>query len=344
MRFAFTSEQLAIRDSARAVFERTCPASRLREAWSSEDGAVPELSSRLAELGLPGLLAREADGGAGLGEVELALVLQEHGRFAVPGNFAPTASIAVPLLRDGAEKPRARWLRALASGTATAAVGFADSAPVLGAGTADVLLLKRDDELHAVDRRRAMLTPKPAVDGARRLFDVRWSPSEESLVAAGPAAKRLLADALDRGALAAAAELLGLARQMIDTTVAYVKSRHQFGRPVGSFQAIKHHLADAHIAVETSAPAVYRAAWSLAARAPERTLHTSMAKALASEAALLAARKALQCHGAIGYAIENDLHMWMKRTWALAAAWGDAGWHRERVARILIPRAGEVGG
>jgi alkylation response protein AidB-like acyl-CoA dehydrogenase len=122
-----------------------------------------------------------------------------------------------------------------------------------------------------------------------------------------------------------------------------VKARHQFGKPVGSFQAVKHHLADALVAIEMAAPAVYRAAYSLAHGDAERSTHASMAKALASEAAQLVARKALQCHGAIGYAFENDLHMWMKRAWALSAAWGDAAWHRERVARAIFGTAGAGG-
>src|SRR5439155_24977645 len=107
--------------------------------------------------------------------------------------------------------------------------------------------------------------------------------------------------------------------------------REQFGRPVGSFQAVKHHLADVLVQLELARPVVYRAAWSLAHRLPERSTHVSMAKACASDAAGEAARAALQCHGAIGYSFEHDLHLWMKRAWALARTWGDAAWHRARI-------------
>jgi alkylation response protein AidB-like acyl-CoA dehydrogenase len=340
MRFAFTPEQLAIRDSVRTVFERECPPERVRTAWSAPDGLVPELHAKLAELGVPGMLAPEEAGGLGLTEIELVLVMEEHGRFAVPGRLVETAAIAVPLLREANGARGEYWLRKLATGEATAATALDDAPYVVGAGSADVLLLRRGNEIHAVEAGRADLEAHAAVDGTRRLFHVRWTPSAETLVASGPAAEELLTDAADRGAAAAAAELIGLARRMVEATVAYVKARHQFGRPVGSFQAVKHHLADAHIAIETSTPAVYRAAYSLARRADDRSVHASTAKALASDAALLAARKALQCHGAIGYAVENDLHMWMKRAWALAASWGDAGWHRERVARVLFSAGG----
>jgi alkylation response protein AidB-like acyl-CoA dehydrogenase len=337
VRFAFTAEQLAIRDGVRALFRRECPPERVREAWATTDGRVPGLWGKLGELGVPGLLAPQDDGGLAMTELELVLVLEDAGRFAAPEPLVDTAAVAVPLLRDTSGPPRARWLRALASGEATAAVALEAAPYVMGADTADVLVLQRGDEIHAIERANASLEAHASIDGTRRPFRVGWTASASTLVAHGPEA---VADAADRGAVAAAAELVGLGRQMIETTVAYVKTRHQFGKPVGSFQAVKHHLADAHVAVETSAPAVYRAAWSLAHRSPERSVHASTAKALASDAATLAARKALQCHGAIGYAFENDLHLWMKRTWALAAAWGDAAWHRERVAGVLSSAGG----
>jgi alkylation response protein AidB-like acyl-CoA dehydrogenase len=123
---------------------------------------------------------------------------------------------------------------------------------------------------------------------------------------------------------------------MLDLTVAYVTERRQFGVPVGSFQAVKHHLADARIALEFARPLVYRAAWSLTQADPDTPVHVSMAKAQASDAAHQAGRAALQCHGAIGYSYEYDLHLFLKRAWALEATWGDAAWHRARVGRAIM--------
>jgi alkylation response protein AidB-like acyl-CoA dehydrogenase len=114
-----------------------------------------------------------------------------------------------------------------------------------------------------------------------------------------------------------------------------VKERQQFGVAVGSFQAVKHHLADAALALEFARPAVHRAAWSVATSAPTRARDVSMAKAMASDASELAGRKALQCHGAIGYTVEADLHLYMKRTWALARSWGDSAFHTHRDADAL---------
>jgi hypothetical protein len=122
---------------------------------------------------------------------------------------------------------------------------------------------------------------------------------------------------------------------MLDMTVTYVKDRHQFGVPIGSFQAVKHHLADAALALEPTRPALWRAAWSVAHDEPTRSRDVSMVKAMASDAAQLAGRKALQCHGAIGYTVEADLHLYLKRTWALARSWGDAAFHTDRVATAL---------
>jgi alkylation response protein AidB-like acyl-CoA dehydrogenase len=123
---------------------------------------------------------------------------------------------------------------------------------------------------------------------------------------------------------------------MIAMTVEYATTRHQFGVPIGSFQAVKHHLANARLALEFARPLVYRAAWTIATNDADRAVAVSLAKASASDAALLAARVALQCHGAIGYTTEYDLHLFMKRTWALAATWGDAAWHRARVGRAIL--------
>jgi alkylation response protein AidB-like acyl-CoA dehydrogenase len=169
-------------------------------------------------------------------------------------------------------------------------------------------------------------SPVQSVDESRRLFSVTpgRDPSDLSLDVVQ-----------DRAALAAAAQLCGLADAMLELTVPYASERKQFGAPIGSFQAVKHHLADAALALEFARPLVYRAAWEVEHATGEASVAVSLAKAAASDAGVIASRKALQVHGAIGYAHEYDLHLWMKRAWALAAAWGDAAWHRNRIASAL---------
>ena len=200
------------------------------------------------------------------------------------------------------------------------------------AESADRLVMFHDGTFQVLERTDATLTPRASVDGSRRLADVAWDATVSTPLGAPDDAGL----AFNRGAVATAAQLVGLARRMLDMTVAYASDREQFGVPIGSFQAVKHHLADARIALEFARPLVYRAAWSLAHGDPEHEIHVSMAKATAGEAALLAGRKALQCHGAIGYSYEYDLHLFMKRAWALAACWGDASWHRARVGRAIL--------
>jgi Acyl-CoA dehydrogenase, C-terminal domain/Acyl-CoA dehydrogenase, N-terminal domain len=159
-----------------------------------------------------------------------------------------------------------------------------------------------------------------------------WDLGAATLVTDDPEVVEL---ARDRGAWGTAAMLVGLGQRMIELAVAHVTERHQFGVPVGSFQAVKHQLADAHKDLAFARPVVHRAAHSLATGAADRGRDVSMAKALAGDAAWRAGRVALQCHGAIGYTVEHDLHLYLKRTWALAKAYGDAGWHRDRVARAV---------
>ncbi|HEY2517137.1 MAG TPA: acyl-CoA dehydrogenase family protein, partial [Polyangiaceae bacterium] len=254
------------------------------------------------------------------------------GRFAAPVPLLDTMAVAAPLLRDvGHTAP----LAAIAKGEARVAVGLSGTY-LLGAAEADLLLLVRDGALHGVRHADTTLEAEPSIDGARHLARVRWTPKPETLLASEGAAVQPLADAFDRGALGASAELLGLAQRMIEIAVEYAKVRKQFGAPIGSFQAVKHHLASALLKVEFARPAVYRAAYSMAQNDPERSVHVSMGKACAGDAATHAARAALQCHGAIGYSFEHDLHLWMKRAWALAAAWGHADWHRARVATAIL--------
>ncbi|MEZ5144112.1 MAG: acyl-CoA dehydrogenase [Acidimicrobiales bacterium] len=207
---------------------------------------------------------------------------------------------------------------------------------VLDAGAADLIVLDRGDRLFALPGPAVTLTPQPSVDGSRRLYSVDWLPADELVLAEGEAGWHAVNAAFDRGALGTAAQLIGLADRMLETTVEYVKQREQFGVPIGSFQAIKHHLADALLRLEFARPVVYSAAWSMQEGLDTHSREVSMAKCLASTAATTVARTALQCHGAIGYTVEYDLHLWMKRVWGLAASWGDAAYHRNRVGLAVL--------
>jgi alkylation response protein AidB-like acyl-CoA dehydrogenase len=341
MRFDFTAEQVAFRDAARELLTRACPPARVRAAWD-EDGSEPlRVWPQLAAMGVVGMTAPERWGGLGLTMLDLVLVLEETGRAALPEPLVETTAVAIPLLDEVAsDAVKDRWIGGAAGGKAVIAVGIgpdAGTSPlVIEARRAHLLLLEHGGELHAVEPGRATLTAQPSVDGARRLYRVDWTPSPATRLAGGASARAALDDAHDRGAVAAAAQLLGVSRHLLDMTVDYAKVRTQFGKPIGSFQAVKHQLADALVAVELARPCVYRAAHAVAHREADRAVFAAMAKARASDAAVRVARTALQCHGAIGYSFEYDLHLWMKRAWTLAAAWGDAAWHRTRIAAAVL--------
>jgi alkylation response protein AidB-like acyl-CoA dehydrogenase len=340
--FAFDEQQLEFRAQLRAFAEKQCTPADLRESWSSALGWSRPRWAGLADMGVVGLTVPEEHGGMGLGLVDLVGLLEEAGRSGLPEPLVETTALGVPVLVEAPGKQgaalRARWLTPVADGGAAIAVGMSSMPAVPAAVGADLLLLERDGELHAVPAAAVVLTPRPALDGSRRLAQVDWEPSAATLVVSGFEAEGVLAALADRAAMGVGAVLVGVADRLVAMAAQYAGERSQFGRPIGSFQAVKHHLADALVRVEFARPVVYRAAVSLADGDRHAGLHASMAKAMASEAATVAARTALQVHGAIGYTWEHDLHLWMKRAWALAAAWGDAAAHRARVLEILVAR------
>jgi alkylation response protein AidB-like acyl-CoA dehydrogenase len=327
MHFAFSDEQIALRDAVRELLTKECPPSAVRDAWTNETGRCPSAWDALTEMGVLGVLAPESVGGLGLTDVDLVLVLEETGRFALPEPIVETAAVAMPLLAARGDE-RAT---ALIEG-ASAALAHALAPRAVWADTAACIVVLGSAQASVVARDAVTLEPCPSVDGARRLFTL--GPVPWAAVRAEYNEEVDLA--FDRAALGTAAQLIGLTDRMIEMTVEYATTRHQFGVPIGSFQAVKHHLANARLALEFARPLVYRAAWTIATGDAERAVAVSLAKASASDAALLAARVALQCHGAIGYTTEYDLHLFMKRTWALAATLGDAAWHRARVGRAIL--------
>lgn len=344
MRFAFSDDQLLLQSTVRDFLGKECTPEVVRAIWSSENGHDVALWSKLAELGVPGALVSDSHGGMGLDERDLVLLLEETGRAALPAPVVATAAVGAPLLRDAGNAALAdAWLPRVATGDALLAVGLSANPFVTDAGVADLLLLAHGDELHAIERSAATLTHQPANDPARRLFSVAWKPSSSTRIASSDAARALLDAALDRGALACAAQAIGVADQLIAIAVQFAGQRQQFGRPIGSFQALQHKLADAKVKLEYARPVVYKAAHAVATTSVSRSIDVSHAKIAATEAAALAARTALQVHGAIGYTWEQDLHIWMRRAWSLEREFGDAAFHLDRVSAFVLADGAPIG-
>jgi alkylation response protein AidB-like acyl-CoA dehydrogenase len=287
-------------------------------AWSAGDtGPGRKVWATLTDLGVTALAVAEKYDGIEADPVDLVVAAERLGYWGVPGPVAESIAVAPVLLSDDQRSA------GLASGELIATVALPPRVPrAVDADTAGLILVAGDGEV----RDGAAAEKHESVDPARRLFDV---------TAVGEPQKADTARAFEFGALTTAALLVGAGQAMLDASVSYAKQRSQFGRVIGSYQAIKHKLADVYIAVEMARPLVYGAALSLADGSPDTARDVSAAKAAASGAALLSARSSLQTHGAIGFTQEHDLSLLLLRVQALHSAWGDPSWHRRRVLEAL---------
>jgi alkylation response protein AidB-like acyl-CoA dehydrogenase len=325
MRFEHTDEQ---RDFARSINQLLASADTVAaaRAWADGDHA-PGLAvwRKLADQGVTALLVPEDAGGLGASATELVIALEAIGRHAVPGPWVESAAYVPAALvdADGADS----LLAALAEGAVATVAAPPQSPYALDADAAEHVLLADGDGL----RRATAGEELTSVDRARRLF--RVVADGAAPVIAGPPCGR----AFDLASLATAAQLLGAGERLLADSVAYVQQRRQFGRPIGSYQAIKHHLADVRIALDFARPLVDGAALS---DDDTRSRDVSAAKVACADAAHLASRVALQVHGAVGYTAELDLSLWILKVRALTGAWGTPAFHRSRVLAALVPAAG----
>jgi alkylation response protein AidB-like acyl-CoA dehydrogenase len=324
MDFTFTEEQLMFAETAKTLLADTCTPAQLRELMAKGEARDQARWNAIVDTGLTLVLLPEAAGGLGLNETDFAPIAEAAGYAALPEPLVESAGVAAPMLAaiDPSATP-------LADPSMTMAIQHPLNPFVADADTAAALLLHREGEVHLVDPSAVTLTREESIDPFRRLFRVDWSPSAATRLDADP----LLWDrALDRAALFAAAQGLGLAQRSIDLAVAYAKERTQFGKPIGSYQAVKHHLASAQVAVEFARPVVNAAAAEIGHSDAQSKARISHAKLGALEAADQAARASIQVHGAMGYSWEVDVHFFLKRALGLTYAWGDPAFHRARIA------------
>jgi alkylation response protein AidB-like acyl-CoA dehydrogenase len=363
--FDLNDEQRQIKETARDFLAARYKGERIRELSESERGFEAADWEEMAGLGWPGLVIPEEWGGQGLGGVELAVVFEEMGYALAPSPLLSNTVAGLALALCGSDEQRERYLRPLAEGTARGTMAATDAgspaAPnrftmeskasadgvvlegekvlVMDADAADFLIVPTADGVrHIVERGQAgvMLTLEPSIDTTRRHYAVRFDgvevPAERTL----PAAPEEYLPVFGRMCVVLAAELTGIAQRTMEMAVSYAGERQQFGRPIGSYQAVSHRCAQMLLEVEGARSATYYAAWAADNEPETLPLAASMAKAYASDAGWRVSAASLQVHGGIGFTWEHDLHLWLKRARADAAAAGDARFHRDLVADLVL--------
>ncbi|QFG21623.1 acyl-CoA dehydrogenase family protein [Actinomadura sp. WMMB 499] len=367
MSMAMTDEQRSLRDTARRFLNSVTPLERVREVMDTPAAFDAELWRRMStDLGAAGLAVPEEFGGAGLGFQEVSHLAEEAGRALAPSALLGTAGLAVPALNAGTEDARAALLPRIADGsavasmawlapgerwhsTATAATATAGHewtvtgafSPVLDGAAATVLLVLAEapggPTMLAVETGSpgVRIEPLPALDQTRGLARVDLADTPATLVSAPGAGRGLLGEALAHADAVLAAEMVGGAQACLDMSVEYAKVREQFGRPIGSFQAIKHKCAEMLVEIEGARAMARYAAWCADEAPRELEPAAAVAKATAAEAYFRAAGDNLQIHGGIGVTWEHDAHLYFKRAKASLMLFGDVGDYRRRIADLI---------
>ena len=334
----YDEEHALLRAEARRWLEERFPIARVRALADAEAGEDPADWKELGELGWLGLCVPEKYGGAGLGAVHLSVLLEETGRRLLPSPLLASTLAALALAQSGSEAQRERWLQPLAAGESRVVLAAGPDA-VWGAEHADLLLARRSDRFALVPARAAgaRIEPEIVLDRTRRSARVNL----DAVQLAGDAflpipADELLAKLTPWACLALAAEMAGGADALLTLTSAYTATREQFGKPIGSFQAVKHPLVNVLMGVEGLRSLVYAAATALDAGEADGEALARMAKAKACDVYVFAASRAVQLHGGFGFTLDCDAHLYLKRAQTTRPAFGDAMHQRRWLAEKLL--------
>ena len=363
MQFGLSESQEFLKDSARKFFAGECPSSEMRRLMETDTAYDAGLWAKLTDQGYTGIIFPEEYGGVGLGKVELMLLMEEAGRALLPGPFFSTVVLAGSVLDAvGSPAHKKQYLAPICRGEARATVAILEAGAnwnprdvqltaangkltgekffVSDAAVANFILVVARNGVFIVDSkaRGLKITPMSAMDLTRKLYVVEFknTPAEEL----GPLTN--LPRAFDVASAALAAELVGGMQRTLDITVEYAKTRKQFGKPIGMFQAVQHQCADMYLETESSRSAVYYAGWALEENAADAPVAVSIAKMYASDAGRTVGNRGIQIHGGMGFTWENDLHLYYRRAKASENAFGDATFHRERIASLIVDAPGSV--
>ncbi len=368
MEFDLSKPQQLLQKSARDLFARNCPAKKVRELMATDTAFDPTFWSAVADQGWLGIHLSEPTGGLGLGPVDLAVVGEEMGRACFPGPFLGTVWAATLIAEANAASPH---LQSLTTGESKGAVALLEpdaswnpsevrlrakqegkgyqltgrKSFVSDAGVADVIVCVakagNDLGLFAVPAKAGVVSIKPlsGMDQTRKLYDVAFESvtvGPENVLAVGEAARRALDRSTQIATILVCADMLGGMQWILEDAVEYAKTRQQFGKPIGSFQAVQHMCADMLLWTESSRSAIYFAAWAIDAEPASAARVVSTAKVYTSDASREVANRGVQVHGGIGFTWEHDLHLYYKRSKASEILFGDAGHHRAQLADLVL--------
>jgi alkylation response protein AidB-like acyl-CoA dehydrogenase len=359
MQFGLNESQEILRESARKFFAGECPIAEVRRLMETETAFDANLWRKVAQQGYTGITFPEEFGGVGLGTVELVLLMEEAGRALLPGPLFSTVALAGSVLDHVATKEqKTKYLAPICRGDARSTVAFLENTAswdladvhltaangklkgqklfVPDAAIADWLIVIARNGVFLVDAkaREVRVEPMLSMDLTRKLYSVHFdNASGEKL---GETSGLGLTRAVDVATAALTAEMVGGMQRTLDLTVEYAKTRKQFGKPIGIYQAVQHQCADMYLETESSRSAVYYAAWALQENAPDAAAAVSIAKMYASDASRTVGNRGIQVHGGMGFTWENDIHLYYRRAKASETAFGDASFHRERLARLVI--------
>lgn len=340
MQFGLNESQQILKNNARKFFAAECPMAEVRRLMETPAAYDPGLWAKMSEQGFLGIIFPEEHGGLGLGKVELSLLMEEMGRALVPGPYFSTLAAGVIIEACGTDQQKSQYLAPICHGEARAAIALVDGAKgeklfVADAEAADFIVIAGDAGVRVVRTGAAGLRIEPmhGMDLTRKIYAVHFGDTEPL----GHADR--LETALDIATMALSAELVGGMQRVLDLAVEYAKTRKQFGKPIGQFQAVQHPLADSYLETESARSAAYYAAWTLDDNSPDAAVAVSIAKMYASDAARNVGNRGIQVQGGMGFTWENDAHLYYRRFKASETALGDATYHRERIARLVIDRA-----
>jgi len=357
MQFGLSESQEFLKDSARKFFAGECPSAEMRRLMETDTAYDAALWSKLTDQGYTGIIFPEEYGGAGLGKVELMLLMEESGRALLPGPFFSTVVLTGSVLDAvGNAAHKKQYLAPICHGEVRATVAILEAGAswdprdvqltatngkltgekffVSDASIADFLIVVARDGVFVVHSkaRGLKITPMLGMDLTRKLYVVEFSDTPAERIGSNSNLLR----AFDIATAALAAELVGGMQRILDITVEYAKTRKQFGKPIGMFQAVQHQCADMYLETESSRSAVYYAGWALEENSSDAATAVSIAKMYASDAARTVGNRGIQIHGGMGFTWENDVHLYYRRAKASETAFGDATFHRERIASMVI--------